>query len=1357
MVAGKDIGSAVRTIATKTLRRGRAALRNGAKAPPRGEAAQADEALHLDFYRSYYPDLASKSDDELRQHYRNFGRAEGRFASETQALLRLHRDPRLPSDFSVESYLRLNPDVKRATRWPSEAIAHFLEKGRTEGRAYQREGLSEPLPPVTTYDPAILRKYPAALQSEESRQFFKRRAEDIALLPSDFNLASYLALHQDVCKSIQHPHEGLAHYLDHGRPENRSYAPMRVSRPFVMEVYGVDAGLSMPAALVLSEIRFKHGFSAEHLVYLSEEELFHGHGIVNPVCLELFNHEYYALAAGDAVDLSARRSECLFHFCKVGQQQGLNVSDRARFDPDFYRKEYFSDWSDEAAPGSEEARLRRLELFRDWLGSPAESNRLPNLRAWFQKTYEFSIPDAVVRQLTAYRNLVPDLRGASLTEAARHLVACGTPDIRLIEIADVSVAEFFESIANAFSLEEEFEKADIVYHYLQQRMPGYGPADHHRADHAFRRGDYYTSAQIRARICAAGKGTRWAYRMLGESLSRLGDHAEAAQVLSRGVQLYPDDVDMRDKLRQTQRTSFESLWGRSAHRALALDYAEVQNELRAALASSTPVLVNPREQRTIRRVAILGGYDLPQCRYYRIDQKLEQLGEAGFAVSAYNYATELDMFLGDLLKTDLVIFYRLPAFPNVIEAIARTRQLGLPTIYDVDDLVFSAQHFPPSLASYAQQISAFEHAAIACGVPLFEHAMTLCEYGMASTRALAHHVEQRVGTGIAFVYPNALGKIRFDRAERSTAADRPVTVFYGSGTKAHKQDFREIIEPAIAKLAKKFGKRVRFLLMGHIVLSDSLLPYKERIRVLEPVKALEDYWEFLAEADINLSVLSDSVFDGCKSEIKWLEAAVMGIPSVVSRTATHEDVIEDGRTGLLCDTSDDFYRAIERLVADAALRTAIGTAARERALERYSCEAQAETFKAIVGSIEARMPKIRKRLLVVNVFYPPQAIGGATRVVHDNVRDLKEALGDDWQIDVICTLEGGPKPYAIDWYVEDGIRVFAITAADRPDIDHILEDRQMAAAFATCFDIIRPDLVHFHCIQRLTTSIVDVTIEKRVPYLITMHDGWWISPLQFLIDEHDDVQLYDLDHVVPDGAGGALLPPRARRLRRYLRSAKLITTVSEGFAEVCRSAGLRDVRVVENGVSRIPKPLRTPRSEGRVRLAHIGGLSRHKGYHHVTNIFQTQDFANLELLVVDHSLPSDMRREEIWGNTPVVIQGKTPQRRVDEMYGQIDVLLAPSVWPESYGLVTREALAAGCWVVASDRGAIGGCVTPGENGFIVDVSSPRGLLDALRAIDADPQRYRTSPAAAPSIRPASDQAAELAAIYRGLVGEGGAT
>ncbi|MHB8287555.1 MAG: glycosyltransferase, partial [Caulobacteraceae bacterium] len=159
----------------------------------------------------------------------------------------------------------------------------------------------------------------------------------------------------------------------------------------------------------------------------------------------------------------------------------------------------------------------------------------------------------------------------------------------------------------------------------------------------------------------------------------------------------------------------------------------------------------------------------------------------------------------------------------------------------------------------------------------------------------------------------------------------------------------------------------------------------------------------------------------------------------------------------------------------------------------------------------------------------------------------------------------------------------------------------------------------------------------------------------------------------------------------------------------------------------------------------------HKGYPLIYAALQQGGFDNLELTIVDHELSSG-EEHQVWGSTPVRIIPRAPQASVPQIYAEMDVLLAPSTWPESFGLVTREALASGLWVVASNLGAMGEDVEPDVNGFLIDVSSPDDLKAVLGRISADPSRYLASPKPSRASRSTEDQAADLADIYRGIVG-----
>jgi len=100
------------------------------------------------------------------------------------------------------------------------------------------------------------------------------------------------------------------------------------------------------------------------------------------------------------------------------------------------------------------------------------------------------------------------------------------------------------------------------------------------------------------------------------------------------------------------------------------------------------------------------------------------------------------------------------------------------------------------------------------------------------------------------------------------------------------------------------------------------------------------------------------------------------------------------------------------------------------------------------------------------------------------------------------------------------------------------------------------------------------------------------------------------------------------------------------------------------------------------------------------------------------------------------------------LYGELDVLVAPSIWPESYGLVTREALAAGLWVVASDRGAIGSDIIEGVNGHLIDVGNAEALSKVLEIIDSNQARYTTRPKFDFVPRPIREQTDELFRLYQ---------
>lgn len=92
----------------------------------------------------------------------------------------------------------------------------------------------------------------------------------------------------------------------------------------------------------------------------------------------------------------------------------------------------------------------------------------------------------------------------------------------------------------------------------------------------------------------------------------------------------------------------------------------------------------------------------------------------------------------------------------------------------------------------------------------------------------------------------------------------------------------------------------------------------------------------LAAADIGISWIPNDDWSRGKCGLKVLQYMAAGLPVVANAVGVHPDMIENGKTGLLADTPQQFASAIETLIKDAGLRERMGQAGRERVERHYS-------------------------------------------------------------------------------------------------------------------------------------------------------------------------------------------------------------------------------------------------------------------------------------------------------------------------------------------------------------------------------------------------------------------------------------
>ncbi|UMB69027.1 glycosyltransferase [Mycobacterium paraterrae] len=851
----------------------------------------------------------------------------------------------------------------------------------------------------------------------------------------------------------------------------------------------------------------------------------------------------------------------------------------------------------------------------------------------------------------------------------------------------------------------------------------------------------------------------WLCRLSGEVYEKDPNVVQqAAQLIQGELRRFTDAMIGRTQ----QRANRGDLSGGRRQRFEILEHGlAVLRSLEATQhLAATPAAVSDEQIRPAR-ILVIGSRNLAQCWLYRVQQKVEFLRMAGYDAVPIDFGSvSLTEIYEQLCFASHAIIFRLPAFTDVLMLTIYAKRLGVKLFYDIDDLIFDDRHFPGPLESYSGLITRDTHTHLAMDNPFFQVAMSAAGDVIVSTQPLADLARELLGPSARVqVHRNMVGLELAATAKlpRLRKDDEKVRIFFGSGTLAHKAEFYESVIPAIARIMDK-RPEVELHLVGAFVAPAELARFASRVRIEPAGKTYGDYVDLVREADINIAVMEDSIAVDCKSELKWFEAGIFGIPSVVSPSRNYADVLANGKDVIFARTTKEWHDELLRLVDKPALRKRIGAEAKRKIEQDYTWRSGVDSLSSVLGlgAPRAAAQHRRTRLLFVNVFFWPQSIGGATRILEDSVRYISEHYPDEFELYVLCADESPDprRPYHIEQYWYGAAMVTRISVPRRPWSDH--EDARVESFVRRFVREYQIDLAHVHCVQLLTAAALRALCDSGVPTVVTVHDAWWLSVSQFLFSPRGEViapgwaEWAASELVGADSEERAKLLARRLDLMALLGRASRVLAVSESFAEVYRAAGLATVGVNENGVTELPAlPERRHRHDGApIVIGFVGGMSAHKGYDLLREVVRETSLPHLEFLIVDHAMDFESSRRSRWGESLVRFVGRYPQTRVHELYAEMDILAAPSLWPESFGLVTREALLAGVPVIASDRGDVGRHVRPGIDGWIVDVTTPQALHDLLARLDRGEE---TVPVVSLelSFRRPSDQVEELVTLYVG--------
>lgn len=332
----------------------------------------------------------------------------------------------------------------------------------------------------------------------------------------------------------------------------------------------------------------------------------------------------------------------------------------------------------------------------------------------------------------------------------------------------------------------------------------------------------------------------------------------------------------------------------------------------------------PRDQ----YILLIDGVEniIPQCTRYRVLNKAEQLRKHGFEVKVVNLS---DFQLSMAQNASHIIIYRSPISPELLRLCHLAKDYGKPVFFDIDDLVFDTVY--TDQLSYTQGLNQVEKGNYDAGVRNYGYMLENCDGAITSTNQLQEELKKYQSTVLLNrnLASDELISISSQFLKDYSQVSDVVKIGYFSGSISHNENF-ELIKPAIKQLIKKYSN-VQLHIVGILDIPKDMKPFGNQI-------VTHDYvdWDklpaLISEVDINLAPLVDSIFNRAKSEIKWIEAALVKVPTVASKIGAFSDEVVDGETGLLA-TDDEWFDKLESLVLSLELRQKLAESAYRAVLE----------------------------------------------------------------------------------------------------------------------------------------------------------------------------------------------------------------------------------------------------------------------------------------------------------------------------------------------------------------------------------------------------------------------------------------
>ncbi len=274
--------------------------------------------------------------------------------------------------------------------------------------------------------------------------------------------------------------------------------------------------------------------------------------------------------------------------------------------------------------------------------------------------------------------------------------------------------------------------------------------------------------------------------------------------------------------------------------------------------------------------------------------------------------------------------------------------LGLCAVYDFDDAVYARPAGPDGLGRAVRWLA----ERVMSRQRSLPDLLSRCDSVLAGSRVLAeyaarHNDRVEILPTVVDTEAYAMRSAPVGGPARSRPRGPVKIGWIGAPANAV---YLEPLRPALRELARRHP--IRVVVRGTTRFDCPGVPVE--LRGWRHYRTREEETRDLDDLDIGIMPLPEDSFAAGKCALKAIQYMANGIPVVASPVGANVDVIEDGVTGFLARTPEEWVERLSELVVDEALRARMGRAGRARVERHYSIAAALPRLLDALGGAARR-------------------------------------------------------------------------------------------------------------------------------------------------------------------------------------------------------------------------------------------------------------------------------------------------------------------------------------------------------------------------------------------------------------------